>query len=76
MPDDPGFLPRLAAIFLTKIQGFPLFAPYMYDYLNQGWGNSVLAFAAIAISWPTPLILWKYGATLRAMSPYATNGHL
>ncbi|KAI9857186.1 MAG: hypothetical protein M1813_008548 [Trichoglossum hirsutum] len=54
--------------------GFPLFTPYMYQALQHGWGNSVLAFAAIAIGWPAPILLWKFGGELRAKSPYATGG--
>lgn len=45
---------------------FPLFAPQMYQTLGYGWGNSLLAFVFIAIGVPAPLILWKYGARLRA----------
>jgi MFS family permease len=51
--------------------GFPLFAPYMYDKLHYGWGNSLLAFVAIGLGVPAPLSLWKFGARLRAMSTYA-----
>lgn len=39
--------------------GFPLFAPYMYDRLGYGWGNSLMAFLGIAIGWPSPILLWK-----------------
>ncbi|KAI1379252.1 MFS general substrate transporter [Hypoxylon crocopeplum] len=45
---------------------FPLFAPKMYDSLGYGWGNSLLAFVSIALGVPGPIILWKYGAKLRA----------
>lgn len=64
-----------ATAFLRSLAGFsfPLFAPYMYDALNYGWGNSVLAFAAIAIGFPAPIFLWKYGVKLRARSPYAAG---
>lgn len=44
-----------------------------YEDLGYGWGNSVLAFIVIAIGVPTPLLLWKYGAWLRARSPYAAG---
>lgn len=54
-------MPRSVAAF-----AFPLFAPKMYQTLGYGWGNSALAFAYLAICVPAPLILWKYGATLRA----------
>ena len=55
--------------------GFPLFAPAMYDALGYGWGNSVLAFAAIAIGVPAPWFFWHYGETLRNKSKYAAGGN-
>ena len=54
--------------------GFPLFAPYMYDALDYGWGNSLLAFIAIGIGIPSPILLWIYGKRLREKSPYAAGG--
>ncbi|KAF2160311.1 hypothetical protein M409DRAFT_70489 [Zasmidium cellare ATCC 36951] len=45
---------------------FPLFAPYMYRSLGYGWGNTTIALVALAISIPAPLLLWRYGARLRA----------
>jgi len=58
-----------ASQLLRSITGFafPLFAPRMYAKLGYGWGNSLLAFVFMAIGIPAPLILWKYGAKLRAM---------
>jgi len=58
-----------ASQLLRSIAGFafPLFAPQMYQTLGYGWGNSLLAFLFIAIGVPAPLILWRYGAKLRAM---------
>ena len=53
--------------------GFPLFAPAMYDALGYGWGNSILAFVAIAIGAPAPWVLWHYGPRLRAKSVYAAG---
>ncbi|KAK6835092.1 hypothetical protein PG987_009786 [Apiospora arundinis] len=53
--------------------GFPLFAPYMYDALSYGWGNSVLAFISLGIRVPAPIFLWKFGERLRKASPYATE---
>ena len=53
--------------------GFPLFAPYMYDALGLDWGNSLLAFIGIGLGIPAPLLLWKYGLTLRAKSTYAAG---
>ena len=54
--------------------GFPLFAPYMYDALGYGWGNSLLAFLGLGLGVPAPLLLWKYGPMLRAKSTYAAGG--
>ncbi|GAD99296.1 MFS multidrug transporter [Paecilomyces variotii No. 5] len=54
--------------------GFPLFAPYLYQALHYGWGNSLLAFIAIGIGGPAPFLLWKYGEKLRVLSPYAAGG--
>ncbi|KAL1845958.1 hypothetical protein Plec18167_009088 [Paecilomyces lecythidis] len=53
--------------------GFPLFAPYLYQALHYGWGNSLLAFIAIGIGGPAPFLLWKYGEKLRVLSPYAAG---
>ena len=64
-----------AAVLLRSLAGFsfPLFAPYMYDSLHYGWGNSVLAFASIAIGIPGPFLLWRYGERLRKASPFAAG---
>jgi len=53
--------------------GFPLFAPYMYAKLHYGWGNSLLAFIAIGLGWPAPILLWKYGEKLRKKSTFAAG---
>ncbi|KAF2138166.1 uncharacterized protein K452DRAFT_95987 [Aplosporella prunicola CBS 121167] len=53
--------------------GFPLFAPYMYQALGNGWGNSLLGFVALALGLPAPFLLWKYGAALRAKSKFAAG---
>ncbi|EXJ89220.1 mitogen-activated protein kinase kinase kinase [Capronia epimyces CBS 606.96] len=53
--------------------GFPLFAPYMYQALDYGWGTSVLAFVSIGIGIPAPFIFWFFGARLRALSKYAAG---
>lgn len=56
--------------------GFPLFAPYMYQALDYGWGNTVLAIAAIGIGVPVPILLWIFGERLRnASSIVSTNIH-
>ncbi|KAL4960050.1 uncharacterized protein BDV14DRAFT_193269 [Aspergillus stella-maris] len=56
-----------ASAFLRSICGFafPLFAPYMYDALHYGWGNSLLGFIALGLGIPAPIFLWKFGALLR-----------
>jgi multidrug resistance protein len=64
-----------SAVVLRSLAGFgfPLFAPYMYDALGLDWGNSMLAFIGIGLGIPAPLLLWKYGPTLRAKSTYAAG---
>lgn len=42
----------------------PLCALKMYDALGLGWGNSLLAFIAIAL-FPIPLLIGRYGEKLR-----------
>jgi multidrug resistance protein len=60
-----------ASQFLRSLTafGFPLFAPTMYSALGYGWGNSLLAFLAIGIGIPAPLLIWLYGPKLRARAP-------
>jgi multidrug resistance protein len=53
--------------------GFPLFAPYMYNALHYGWGNTLLAFIAIGLGWPAPILLWKFGEKLRKKSTFAAG---
>lgn len=53
--------------------GFPLFAPAMYNALDYGWGNSVLAFVALGLGVPAPLLLWKFGEGLRQRSQFAAG---
>ena len=45
---------------------FPLFTPKVYAALGYGWGNTTVAFIALAIGIPAPLLLWKSGPGLRA----------
>lgn len=42
----------------------PLCALKMYDTLGLGWGNSLLAFIAIAFL-PIPFLIQRYGEKLR-----------
>lgn len=52
--------------------GFPLFAPAMYGKLGYGKGGTVLGIIAILIGWPTPVLLWFYGAKLRSKSKFSS----
>lgn len=52
---------------------FPIFAPYMYDRLGYGWGNSVLALIAVVIGLPAAVGLWYFGPSLRRRSKYAAG---
>ncbi|KAL8759658.1 MAG: hypothetical protein Q9199_000619 [Rusavskia elegans] len=65
-----------AATVLRSLAGFsfPPFAPYMYDKLGYGWGNSLLGFLAVALGLPAPILLWTYGEKLRKKSPFAAGG--
>jgi hypothetical protein len=38
----------------------PLAGPKMYEALGLGWGNSLLAFLAVAVT-PIPVLLLFYG---------------
>ena len=42
----------------------PLAGPRMYATLGLGWGNSLLAFIAMALC-PMPWIFYKYGERIR-----------
>lgn len=46
----------------------PLAGLNMYDALGLGWGNSLLAFIALAFS-AVPLLFYKYGEYLRKRFP-------
>ncbi len=52
---------------------FPLFANAMYNSIGWGYGNSILAFAALGIGIPGAAGLWLYGERLRRASPYAAG---
>ncbi|KAE9363892.1 MFS multidrug transporter-like protein [Stipitochalara longipes BDJ] len=57
-----------ASKVLQSIGGafLPLAGEPLYDRLGLGWGNSVIAFIALAFS-PMPWLFFKYGGTLRKM---------
>jgi len=65
-----------AVTILRSLAGFsfPLFAPAMYKALKFGWGNTVLAIAAIGIGIPVPILLWLFGEKLRKRSTLAMKG--
>lgn len=46
--------------------GFPIFAPQLYRSLGYGWGNTTVALVFCALAIPGPLLLWFFGARLRA----------
>lgn len=52
--------------------GFPLFARAMYDKLGPRWASTVLGVVALFLA-PIPLVLHKYGETLRKRSRYVAN---
>ena len=47
----------------------PLAGPRMYAALGLGWGNSLLAFIALAMT-PIPWIFYKYGERIRKSPRY------
>ncbi|KAE8361496.1 major facilitator superfamily domain-containing protein [Aspergillus caelatus] len=55
-----------ANVFLRSLLAavLPLAGPSMYDALGLGWGNSLLAFVALAMCF-VPLLFAKYGAMIR-----------
>jgi hypothetical protein len=57
-----------ATQFLKSLTAFlfPLFAPSMYRAIGYGWGNSSMAVAGLVFGIPAPMIIWKFGARLRA----------
>jgi hypothetical protein len=63
-------------VFLRSMAGFgfPLFAPYLYEKLDYGWRNTLLAFITMVIGVPAPFLLWTHGAKIRSWSQYAAGG--
>lgn len=57
----------LAANTVTRsvmAAALPLAGPKMYATLGLGWGNSLLAFCALAMV-PVPVLLFVYGERMR-----------
>ena len=64
-----------AAAFVRTIAGFgfPLFAGSLYGNLGVGWGRAVLAFVALGVGIPAPILFWRYGERIRARSTYCAG---
>ncbi|KAF6828370.1 MFS multidrug transporter [Colletotrichum plurivorum] len=64
-----------AVMVLRSVAGFafPLFGPALYRELDYGWGNSLLALIAVCIGVPAPILLWKFGESLRKRSQFAAG---
>ena len=50
----------------------PLAGQPLYKKLGLGWGNSLLAFIALAMS-PLPLVFLKYGGRLRTSKKFQVD---
>lgn len=61
--------------FLRSICGFvwPLFAPYLIDAIGYGWSSTIFGALAIVLGLPFVWVFWRYGASLRAKSPYSAD---
>ena len=59
-----------ANVFLRSIVGalMPLVSRPLYNHLGLGWGNSLLAFVALATA-PLPIVFMRYGRKLREKFP-------
>lgn len=64
-----------AAAFLRTMAGFsfPLFADRMYDALEWGWGNTLLAGVSFVLGLPAAWALWVFGERIRARSKYCSG---
>ena len=60
-----------ALVVLRSVVGavLPLAGQKMYDALGNGWGNSLLAFIALALV-PVPFLFLRFGQRLRENSHY------
>lgn len=57
------------SLFATTL---PLAGQSLYDSLGLGWGNSLLAFIALALS-PAPFLLLRYGERIRTSPRFQLN---
>ena len=64
-----------AAAFVRTMAGFsfPLFAPSLYRELGIAWGNAVLAGTAMVLCLAAPVVMWRWGETLRRRSQYCAG---
>jgi len=46
----------------------PLAGLRLYDALGLGWGNSLVAFIALAMT-PVPFVFYYYGERIRSRAP-------
>lgn len=73
--------PRYAASALAAVScfrslagfGFPLFAPYMYNALGYGKGDTILAAFCLGVGCPALILFWLYGERIRGMSRRAAT---
>jgi len=71
--------PRYSASALAAVScfrslagfGFPLFAPYMYDSLGYGKGDTILAAFCLGIGSPALILFYLYGEKIRGYSKRA-----
>lgn len=59
----------LAAVTMARSVGgaiVPLTGPLLYEELDQGWGNTVLALIVLICS-AVPVSMYKYGKWWRSM---------
>lgn len=63
-----------AATILRSLFGavLPLVGAPLYDSLGLGWGNSTLAFIAVALI-PVPFLFIRYGEAIRESPRYQLN---
>ncbi|KAJ3553505.1 hypothetical protein NM688_g3576 [Phlebia brevispora] len=56
--------------------GFPLFAPYMYNALGYGKGDTILAAFVLGIGIPALVCFYLFGEKIRGFSKRANHSHL
>jgi hypothetical protein len=52
---------------------FPLFAPSLFENLGYGMGGTVIGCISACLGIPAAILLWKFGAKIRAISKYAAG---